>query len=173
MLAGMEGLLPTTVLGLPLHVLVVHAVVVLVPLAALVVLLAAVLPRFRRWAGWLPVLLTAGALVLTPVATSSGENLEHGLEKQGIQNPLIHDHAELGGLLIWWVVPLFVVAVAAYVVARRRGERDRGDLGGGPVPRWLVLALTVLGVVVPLGTLVQVVLIGHSGAQAVWGAPGS
>jgi uncharacterized membrane protein len=166
----MEALLPSTIGGLPLHPLVVHATVVLVPLAALTVLLAAVLPRFRRWAGWLPLLLAAGALVVTPLATSTGENLEH----QSAENALVQRHAELGGLLIWWVAPLFALALVAYVLARRRSERGSGTLGAGPAPRWLVVGLTVLGIVIPLGTLVQVVLIGHSGAQAVWsGSAGS
>ena len=161
----MDDLLPTSIAGLSLHPLVVHATVVLVPMASVVVLLAAVLPRFRRWAGVLPVLLALGALVLTPVATGSGENLQRQLAARGVTNPLVPEHAELGELLIWWVVPLFVVALATYVVARR----DRRS-GTGPVaPRWATVGLAVLGVVVPLGAIVQVVLIGHSGAEAVWG----
>ena len=166
----MESLLPTSVAGLPLHPLVVHATVVLVPLAAVTVLIAAVQPRFRRWAGWLPLLITGAALVLTPLATSTGENLEHSLESQGSQSSLVERHAELGGILIWWVVPLFVVALATYVLGRR-GRRSSGSPADGRSvsPRWLTLVLGVLGVVVPVGTLVEVVLIGHSGAQAVWG----
>jgi hypothetical protein len=159
----MDHLLPSTIAGLPLHPLVVHATVVIVPLASLAVLLSAVLPRFRRWAGWLPVLLAAGAVVLTPVATSSGEELEHQVATSG-NHAAIEQHAGLADLLIWWVVPLFVVALATYVVTRR--ERRAGE--GRSVPRWVALGLALLGVVVPVGTLVQVVLIGHSGAQAVW-----
>jgi hypothetical protein len=159
----MDHLLPSTIAGLPLHPLVVHATVVIVPLASLVVLLAAVLPRFRRWAGWLPPLLALGALVLTPIATSSGENLEHQVENPSTETAIQH-HAELGGLLIWWVVPLFLVALVSYAVSRRQ----RRTAGGLSAPRWLAVALVVLGVAVPVGTLVQVVLIGHSGAEAVW-----
>ena len=39
-----------TIFGLPVHPLVVHATTVIVPSAAVAVLLAAVWPRFRRWA---------------------------------------------------------------------------------------------------------------------------
>ena len=46
-----------TVLGLPTHPLIVHATVVVVPTAAVAVLLAAVWPRFRAWAGWGPLAL--------------------------------------------------------------------------------------------------------------------
>ena len=66
-----------TVFGLPVHPLLVHATVVIVPLAALAVLLAAVWPRFRAWAGWGPLALAVAAVVLAPLSTSSGEELEH------------------------------------------------------------------------------------------------
>src|SRR3954447_21785337 len=60
-----------TVFGLPVHALVVHATVVIVPTAAISVLLAPVWPRFRRWAGWGPAALAVVALILTPGAASS------------------------------------------------------------------------------------------------------
>ena len=66
-----------TVLGLPVHPLIVHATVVVVPTAALAVALYAVWPRFRAWARFGPLALAAAAVVLTPLSTSSGESLEH------------------------------------------------------------------------------------------------
>jgi len=142
-----------TVFGLPVHALVVHATVVLVPLAALSVHNAAVWPRFRGWAGWGPVALAVVALVLTPLSTSSGEELEHRVGSSA----LVEKHAELAGMLIWWTVPVAVLAAAGWWLHRRRRA------GAG-----LPVALSVLSVVVAAGTLVQVVLIGHSGAEAAW-----
>ena len=46
--------MPNDFNGLPLHPLIVHATVVIIPLAALTVILFAVWPRFRSWAGPLP-----------------------------------------------------------------------------------------------------------------------
>ena len=68
--------MPDTVFGLPAHPLIVHATAVLVPLAALLVILAGCWPRFRAWAGPLPMGLSLVGLVLTPLSTASGENLE-------------------------------------------------------------------------------------------------
>ena len=62
-----------TIFGLPVHVLVIHAVVVLMPLASLSVLVSAFWPRFRRWAGPLPLILSVVATALVPVATQSGD----------------------------------------------------------------------------------------------------
>ena len=50
-----------TVLGLPVHPLIVHATVVVVPTAALAVGLYAVWPRFRAWARWGPLALALAA----------------------------------------------------------------------------------------------------------------
>ena len=45
-----------TIFGLPLHPLIVHATVVVVPTTAFLVALAAIYPRFRAWIGPVPAL---------------------------------------------------------------------------------------------------------------------
>src|SRR3954454_11857263 len=65
-----------TIFGLPVHPLLVHATVVIVPAAVLAVALAAAWRPFRLWAGYLPLLLSVAGLVLVPLSTSSGESLE-------------------------------------------------------------------------------------------------
>ena len=161
MLDGMDDLLPSFFTGLPLHVLVVHLVVVLLPLATVVVALAAVVPAVRRRAGPLPVVLAGAALVLTPVASGSGFDLQRELGPQVGASPAVAAHRALGEDLVWWVVGLLVVAVAAYALHRR--ER------GSSVSRPLAAVLAVAGVLVPLGVGYQTYRVGHSGAEAVWG----
>ncbi len=149
--------MPETILGLPLHPLIVHATVVLVPLTALLVILTAVSPRIRAWAGPLPLVGAVLSTILAPLSTSTGESLEHSLG----ESKLIEEHAELGDMLIWWAVAMLVVAAAQYFLPRR------GSVGKG-----LATGLLVLGLVAGVGTMVQTVLIGHSGAKAVWDKPG-
>lgn len=146
--------MPETVFGLPIHPLVVHATVVVVPTAALVVALSVLLPRFRVWAGPLPVLLAAAAVVLSPLSTSTGESLEH----QVGESSLVERHAELGEMLVWWSIGLLVVAAVGYWF--QRGNRQLRPQA--------LLGLAVAGVLVASGTLVQVALVGHSGAEAAW-----
>lgn len=62
--------------GILLHPLVVHAVVVLLPLATLGTLAIALRPRWRRPYGPFVVAAAVVATVLCPVATQSGEQLE-------------------------------------------------------------------------------------------------
>ena len=167
----MEDLLPSSVFGVPLHPLVVHAVVILVPLTAVMVLLAAAVPAFRRWAGWLPLAAAASCVVLTRVASDSGSNLQRLEAEEGKLKPQVAPHQALGDQLIWWVLGILVVALAAYVVARRERAHDRA--GGrtdstSEVPRWATVVVAVAGVLVATGTVVHTLRVGHSGAQSVW-----
>jgi hypothetical protein len=140
----------------------VHATVVIVPAAATSVLVAAVWPRFRRWAGFLPLALAVTGLVLDPLSTSSGESLE----AQVGHNALIEKHSELADGLLPWMIALVVMAAGLYLW-HRRSERPVSAESSRPL-RWVPVAISVLAVAAALGTSVQVVLIGHSGAKAAW-----
>jgi cell division protein FtsW (lipid II flippase) len=136
--------------GLPIHALIVHATVVLIPLMALVTVFVAARPRLRKSYAWWVVAVDAVLVVLTWVTIQSGERLE---ERLG-DNPGIERHADLGRQLLWFVVAL---AVAALVVALTT-DRSRVPAIGG----------TALSAVVGLLVLVWVVRTGHAGAEAVW-----
>lgn len=154
-----------TFFGLPAHPLIVHATVVIVPTAAVAVLLAAVWPRFRRWAGWGPLALGAAAVALVPLSTSSGE----GLERQLPHADLIEKHAHLADGLLPWVIALLVGAAALFWTRRREGVGRAPGVGGAQsFPRWVAVVIVVVIVVAAAGTLVEVVRIGHSGATAAW-----
>lgn len=141
--------------GLPVHPLVVHAVVVLLPLASLGTLALVLRPSWRERFGLLVVGAAAVATVLLPVATSSGESLEERVGDPG-------SHAGLGEQLIWFALPLLVLA-AALVYLDRRARRDPAT---SPSPLRVV---TVLALVAALAATAQVYRVGESGARAAWG----
>ncbi|MGZ4428523.1 MAG: DUF2231 domain-containing protein [Nocardioidaceae bacterium] len=155
--------MPVTIFGLPVHPLIVHATVVVVPTAALAVLLAAVWPRFRRWARWGPLALSVVGLGLVPLSTASGENLE----SQVGGNALIERHSQLADGLLPWMIGLAVVA-AVLLFAHWRSDTEGPGSADPRRPRWLPVVAAMLGIVAAVGTSVQVVLIGHSGAEAAW-----
>jgi hypothetical protein len=136
--------------------------VVIVPAAALSVLLAALWPRFRRWAGPLPLGLAVAGLILDPLSTSSGESLEH----QVPHSALIEKHSHLADGLLPWLIALVVVAAGMYAWHWRQGRRGSGN--GATSRAWVPVVISVLAVAAAVGTSVQVVLIGHSGAKAAW-----
>ena len=154
-----EDTVPETVFGLPTHAIVVHATVVLLPLAALVVLLHAFWLAARRRLGVVTPLLAGLALVLVPLSTESGENLEHAVG----ENALVERHAELADGMLPWAIALFVVAAGLWLVDRRRARPS-----GVAEPRWLPVVAALLTVVAVLGTVQQIVRVGHAGAQATW-----
>jgi uncharacterized membrane protein len=150
--------------GLPAHPLLVHAAVVLVPLAALGAVIIALWPRARRTFGIVVVVLAFGGLVFSWLASESGESLEERVD----ETELVEEHAELGETMPLFAFALFAFSgglVAVDLVAHRR-TRDGGEPAPWMKPATIALAaLTVLSAVV--GTY-EVALVGHSGAKATW-----
>lgn len=162
--------------GLPLHPLVVHAVVVLLPLTVLGTVAIALRPSWRLTYGPLVVVFAVVATALVPVATSSGEALEERVGNPG-------EHAELGEQLLWFALPLLVLTLALVVLARRDRPRPggtgdtsgtsgasevRGRAGTSRGAARATTAVAVLAVVAAVACGVQVYRVGDSGAEAVW-----
>ncbi|MBA2465368.1 MAG: hypothetical protein H0V42_10395 [Nocardioidaceae bacterium] len=152
--------------GLPLHPLVVHAAVVLTPMAVVLVVAFAIRPRHRWLTRWPTAVITAGALVSVWVARLSGDALT---ESRPELEQLVRTHQERGELLSLLMV-VFAVLTAAGVwflggpsvlVSGRGARASRAAVLDKVLPAVLVLAAVVV--------LVLVVLVGDSGSRAVWG----
>ena len=146
------ALLPDEVLGLPLHPLVVHGVVVLVPLAALGTWVMA--SSGRRSVRYSPaVVFVAFIAVLSAfVARWSGQQLQQELGFSGAQ------HFELGNYVPWVALLLFVVIVILTFMDRQN------DASRNLVGKIFALVCSLIA----LGAVVLVVITGHSGAELVW-----
>ncbi|AOT03464.1 hypothetical protein [Arthrobacter sp. U41] len=95
--------------GLPAHILLIHAVVVLAPIAGLAAIVYAAAPRWRGYLAWpLGVL----SLVLVPVSLLTAQAGEQ-LEKIRPSSALIREHAEQGDVLKAVSVGFFLVIAAA------------------------------------------------------------
>lgn len=138
-----------TVFGLPVHLLVVHAVVVLLPLMALVTMVIAFVPRWRARVAWLVVAADVAMVVVTVVARQSGEALQRRLGGQ-----IAAEHAAMGKDLVWFALGLLAASV---LVALTRDAR-----GGSPR---LAAALTFVAAALVTWWTIRV---GHTGADAVW-----
>lgn len=162
-----------TVLGLPVHALVVHVVVVLLPVAALGVVAIAVVPRWRTRYGALVLAVTTAGLVMVPVATMSGTELEDRLDAGGVVRRQIDEHSELGSLVIWPTLVMWLLAIALVVMSRRRGRVSAGAARGsaGADRRSAGRAVSVVAVLAVVASLVTagvVTRVGHLGSTAVW-----
>lgn len=141
-----------TIFGLPVHALVIHAVVVVLPLAALLVVIMAVVPRWRIGLRWPTLALVVISVASIPVATRSG----HALERRIGSSELIEAHRALGDTLLWFGLAMLVLT-AAFVFADR--ARQRGAV---------VASLAVLAVIASGAATVQTIRTGHAGTTAVW-----
>jgi uncharacterized membrane protein len=153
---------------LPLHPLVVHAVVVFAPLAALLGLAYAVVPRWRWALRAVLVVNTAVAVLTAVVATMSGEELLEALPSLD-EIPSMEAHEERGeslrnGLLIF----ALAVGLSAWRLggsSALKSGRGAKQSAGGPLDKVLVVALVLASVAV----LALTALAGHTGAVVVWG----
>ena len=153
------------ILGLPAHPLLVHLAVALTPVAALLAVLSAVWPAARRKLGWITPAVTFLALVAAGVTASAGEWLaEHLPTSDRIQR-----HTSMGEGLVAWTFLLFALTLAAWYWYRTwaPGGRRAGSTSA-TVARAMPTVIAVLVGAVAIATLVDLVIIGHSGAAAVW-----
>jgi hypothetical protein len=167
-----------TVNGLPAHILLVHAIVVLLPLAALLLVLTAIWPATRRRLAAPNAILSLVVITLVPVTTSAGD----WLERRVPETALLRDHTELGDTAIWAAIP---VAVLALVIWWRQREAamstDLTATGGSGVATATrqrtylsPLSVTVTRIVVAFAVVIagwavyDTYRIGDSGSKAAW-----
>ena len=152
------------IFGLPMHVLVVHGVVVLVPLVAVLAIAFAVLPRWRavlRWPTAVGAVLSAAAAW---VAAQSGEALlvrVSQVRSATTDFDLLRTHTD-AGYRVRLVATIFMVVALAATWLLKPSARD--DVGGRPLP-------VVVGVVLGAGSQARIVtggLAGLAGSGAVW-----
>ena len=145
-----------TVLGLPVHALVMHVVVVLVPLAAAGVIAIAAVPRWRDRFGVLVVALATAGLAAVPVATRSGGKLEDRLGASGVVAKQINHHQEWGQRVIWPTLAMWLLAVVL-VLMHRQGRQGTA-----------VKVVAVLAALAAIAAATAVTITGHLGSTAVW-----
>jgi hypothetical protein len=151
------------VAGLPLHPLIVHAVVVLTPLTVLALLLGTFWPAARRRLGIVTPLAALVVLVLVPITVNAGLALAALIGPV----PAVERHRQLGEMLLPWAIALFAVAAAQWAWYRWGDARVRERSPGAA--RVTAIVIGAASVVVGVGATAMLVLIGDSGARAVWG----
>ena len=144
--------------GLPAHPLVVHAAVVLLPLAAILTIVCAAMPRARRHYAPVALGLAVVATLAVGLAQGSGEELEEQVD----ETELVEEHTEHGELVLPWAIAVTVAAAA--VAAVPLVERRRPTMPARTVTAVVIAVSLVAGA----GATWTVVDVGHSGAKATW-----
>ncbi len=148
-----EGGLPLKeIFGLPVHPLVVHAVVVLIPLASLgLVLMATSIKRSKRY-GAAVTAIAAVAAASAFVAMASGRDLA---ERFGYGQ---QQHFEIGGWMPWVGLALFGNCLLLWLVDKKPASRS--------FPGTM---LAIAGFLIAAAATGLTVYTGHLGADLVWG----
>ena len=162
-MTALDGAGALQVGGLPLHPLIVHAIVILVPLTALAMILGTVWPAARRRLGVVTPLAALVLVILVPLTVAAGQSLEAAIGPR----PGVLQHASLGGMLQPWVIAMLLTSAAQWAwyrwgVPTATPEHARRT-------STITIAIGVFVVIAAVGAVVMVVLIGESGARAVWG----
>jgi len=161
--------------GLPLHPLVVHAAVVLVPLSVMLTLALALLPSWRwltRWAALLTTVAAVGAVFIARASGSSFLDSKPFLLEEGTRTQeLITDHQDYATVLWYVSIAFLVVVVLAFILLPAPTGLVSGKLDhAGNTATWVVRGVPALLVVTALAALVFVVLTGDAGSRTVWGS---
>ena len=149
--------------GLPLHPLLVHAVVVLIPLTVAALLLSQFWPAARRRLGAVTPAAALAVAVLVPLTVAAGRSLAQRVGPL----PSVQTHQHYATMLLPWALALFAVAGAQWWWFTR-GVR-RYPVGSGTLARVAPVFLAVASIVVGAAILTLVVVAGDTGARAVWG----
>ena len=174
--------MPENLFGLPTHILLLHVVVVLLPLAAVATVGVALSSRFRHRWGLATVLATFVVTLFVPLTTQAGEALAARLPT----NALIVRHANVGNQVVIWAAAFGLSLFALVAIdLRRRASAEPDELTPAETwatrclpqswrtttPNWTASTLRIakiLALVTAVGATVMVVWAGHTGARAVW-----
>lgn len=142
------------ILGLPLHPLIIHAVVVLVPLSALGVIFLLVFPRFAPTFSPLILILLIASTVAGFIAENSGQSLSNRVGYPG-------DHAEQGERLAKLILLFTLLYITWFVIYRKSIKFKSAD-------KLLKRGLSVLLLLAAIASTTLTFIVGHSGAKVTW-----
>lgn len=152
------------ILGLPMHVLVIHAVVVLVPLSTFIAIAYVVRPGWRRLLRWPTAVGALASGVGAFVAAESGVALQRRVTQargDTTNFDLLAEHTLWGDRAKLFCLAFMVLTLVALWFARPPAEESPR----GHAFDVLVGTLVVLSA---LAALVTVVKAGHAGSAVVW-----
>lgn len=144
--------------GLPAHILLVHAIVVLAPLTALLEILCGFVSGARRRLVWLVLALAVVTAGLTPLTIEAGEWFYDLLPQH---TDALNEHANRGQWMIYFSIALVLVALALAWLhvseSRAQGRRVAANV-----------VVAILALAVGVSSIVTVYRIGDSGSNATW-----
>lgn len=157
-----------SIMGLPAHALLVHAAVILVPLAAIALAVTGWKASWRKHYSLPVAILAVTGAVFAFLAKQSGEPLEHTVRdaaRAAGANARFGEHPEQGDTAFFFAL-LFAIAAVGFWAVDRYHEKLSWPKQSGLIAYGVALIPGVLA-------LITIAIAGHSGAKLVWKDVGS
>ena len=169
------GEIMDSIFGIPAHPLFVHIPVVLIPLAAVGVIVIVIRPAWWERYKWATLAIAGVGMVGSIIAAGTGEELEEAVENTAPRQ-LLRAHVEAGETsrtvsIAFFVVLLAVVVVLPWWMKRRSnqaGTESSAESIASGSPTWLWRIVSIVLVLTALGASWTVYDAGHTGAKSVW-----
>jgi ABC-type uncharacterized transport system permease subunit len=154
--------------GIPLHPLFVHAAVIAIPVVALLAIAVAWFARVRDWLGIVFPIVASLGFVAALITKLSGEALETQVE----ETAAVAAHTGIADLAVAAAFLLLLVSWAQWVwdhqfVAVRPG-RAEARISNPRTAHRVAVTISVVETVIAVFAIVAVIIVGDSGARAVW-----
>lgn len=167
-----------TLFGLPAHPLLVHIPIVLLPLAAIGVVVMAIRASWHRRYRWVVLGMGAAGALGTILAAQAGEELERRIiGVEGAEAASSWERHTGLGETARNVAIVFLVVLVAFVFLPWWNERRSlaPDASGSATPpaasrniRIATVVMSALAILASIGTVVTVIRAGHTGSKSVW-----
>ncbi|MGA0043673.1 MAG: DUF2231 domain-containing protein [Ilumatobacteraceae bacterium] len=161
-----------SIFGVSAHPFFVHIPVVLIPLAAVGVIVMTIRTSWWERYKWATLTVAGVGAVGAIIAAGTGEELEEAVEDTAPRQ-LLRAHVEAGEVsrtvsIMFLAVLLVGVVVLPWLMRRRNASAAVGAPHVVTSPRWLRSVVSLVLVVVALGASWAVYDAGHTGARSVW-----
>ncbi len=158
---------------LPAHPLLIHAPIVLLPIAAIATIVLAIKPDWRQRAGWFPLIGIFVVTVLLFGAKESGEALSEAYDSaygEGAKD--LEQHVSLADMTFFMTLAWLLVTLALTVWEfRRRRAATAAEEGGDVVASanpYVSYVLSALATLLAVLATIWLIRTGHEGADVVW-----
>jgi hypothetical protein len=149
--------------GLPAHALMVHAAVVLVPLAVGIFVVTGWKEAWRARYALSAAVIAVGGAAFAFLAKQSGDPLKHSIRRAAEQAGVtanFGEHPEQGDTAFVFAALFALATIAVWAINRYREKYH--------VPDWAPSASYAIALIPALLALLTMIQAGHSGAQLVW-----
>ncbi len=163
-----------TIFGLPAHPLLLHIPIVLIPLAAIGVLVMLIKPSWHRRYRWIVLGMGAAGAIGAVLAAEAGEQLEHRIvAAEGRQAAASwQEHAEAGetarNVALVFLIVLLVFVLLPWWQDRRGRNVEAEPVAPSHRDRTIAVTVSVLAAISAVGAVATIVDAGHSGSKSVW-----